>query len=279
MKFQRLYIILLIPFLMGCSSSDQNQSTRMRTDNQKGEYIYRIHDEYLFKIPPLEKGSKELYPWEKELEGRLLITKDYFRCKGSNLNPYRTVVQEKGEITRYYDCGGCEKHSLPLCDQKEFIYPILIDLMNYLQTKTEKKVVITCGHVCPEHNSYSDPSISNQYSKHMIGAEVSFYIQGLENHPETVVALLQEYYKTKEKYQKQKEYTEFKRYEKKDTNVSTLPWYNKEIFIKLFKKSEGRNFDNRHPYPYISVQVRYDFDKQESVTYSWEKANRNYLRR
>jgi len=275
----RFTVLLTALFLVGCSSSDNNQSARMRTDTQKGEYIYRVHDEQLFQIPPLEKKFREVYPWESSLSGERLITKEYFRCKGSSLNPARTVVRDKGEIVHYYDCGGSEKHSLPLREQKEYIYPILIDLVNYLQTKTEKRVVITCGHRCPEHNTYSDPAISNQYSKHMIGAEVSFYVQGLENHPETVIKLIQDYYKTKEKYSKQKEYIEFKRYEKKDTNVSTQPWYNKEIFIKLFQKSEGRNFDNRHPYPYISIQVRYDFDKQENVIYSWDKANGNYLRR
>ena len=32
-------------------------------------------------------------------------------------------------------------------------------------------------------------------------------------------------------------------------NVLIPPWYNKEILIKLFKKNEGRDLDNRHPYP------------------------------
>ena len=31
----------------------------------------------------------------------------------------------------------------------------------------------------------------------------------------------------------------------------TIPWFNKEIFIKLYRKSEGRDGDNRHPYPYL----------------------------
>ena len=62
------------------------------------------------------------------------------------------------------------------------------------------------------------------------------------------------------------------------SDVAIKPWYNREIFIKLYQKNEGRNFDNRHPYPYISVQVRYDYDAQKKVTYSWDKAFRNYMR-
>ena len=64
-----------------------------------------------------------------------------------------------------------------------------------------------------------------------------------------------------------------------DTGILTAPWYNKEIFIKLYKKKEGRNFDNRHPYPYISIQVRFDTELNERVIYSWDKAYKNYLRK
>lgn len=237
-----------------------------------------MHSERLFQIPPAEKLTPEPYPWEKgQTAHGPKITKEFFRCKGSSLNPVHTV-QEKGELVRYFDCGGAEKHSLPLRENKEFVYPILIDLMNYIQMKTKKRVVITSGHRCPEHNTYVDSSPSNQYSKHMIGAEVSFYVQGMEDQPETLVKHIQEYYKSTPKYQTDKEYLEFQRYEKDDANVATPPWYNKEVFVKLFKKKEGRNFDNRHPYPYLSIQVRYDTDLQQKVTYNWDQAYHNYLR-
>lgn len=277
--FQTFAPFFFIIFLgSACSSSEDSKNENLRKFNQKGEYIYRKHNEYFFNPPAPEKNIIESYPWEQKIIGKNpKITKDFFRCKGSSLNPVR-IIQRNGEIERYFDCGGSEKHSLPLKDGKEFIYPILIDLINYIQTKTGKRVVITCGHRCPEHNLYSDPSPENQYSKHMIGAEVSFYVQGLEENPEIIVKHIQNYYKENLKYHGQKEYEEFKRYEK-ETNVSMPPWMNKEIFIKLFKKKEGRNFDNRHPYPYISIQVRFDHEKQEKVIYTWDKANHNYLRK
>lgn len=274
----RIPLYLLFMILCSCSASDEQNANSLRLRNQKGEYIYRKHHEFLAIAPPPEKAPPKIYPWDQKQTGKFSkITKEYFRCKGSSLNPCRQS-QIKGETVRYYDCSGADKHSLPLKDGKEFIYPILIELVNFIQEVTNRHVVITCGHRCPEHNTYADPSPQNQYSKHMIGAEVSFYVQGLEEHPEQIVAIIQNFYKIDQRYRGNKEYEEFKQYEKKDTNVSTPPWYNKEIFIKLYKKQEGRNFDNRHPYPYLSIQVRHDRDTNEKVVYFWDRTFRNYRR-
>lgn len=275
MKFYSF--ILFILFCSSCSSSSEDEKNeRARMQNAQGEYVYRKHHEYLFKIASPVKSKPPSYSWDSLSSNQ--ITKDFFRCKGSSLNPPH-VSQQNGETVRFFDCGGSEKHSLPLRDEKEFIYPILINLLNYIQNKSQKKVVITAGHRCPEHNTYVDPSVENQASKHMIGAEVSFYVQGLEDKPEKIIQLIQNYYRETSKYAGLKEFQDFSRYEKGKTNVSTPPWMNKEIFIKLFKKQEGRNFDNRHPYPYISIQVRYDMSNQEKVIYTWEKANHHFLRK
>lgn len=274
-----IYLICIFLGTVTTSCQDQTEKDNIKTLNQKAEYIYRAHDEYLFIPPRPIPQTVPLYPWESRLVGNHpKITKEFFRCKGSNLNPVH-IVQGKTDVERFFDCSGAEKHSLPLRDGKEFIYPILIDLMNYIQSKTGKRVVITSGHRCPDHNVYCDASPSNQASKHMIGAEVSFYVQGLEEKPEIVINHLQDYYTTNPKYKDQNDFIEFKRYEKDDTNVATKPWYNKEIFIKLFQKKEGRNFDNRHPYPYISIQVRFDIDSGKKVIYTWKEANQNFLRK
>ncbi len=269
--------VLFAGFLIaGCSNS--TSSSTSSTSHVNGEYIFRRHDDSVLQIAPITSLKRSIYPWEEERNCTYpKITKDFFRCKGSSLNPVH-MTQKNKELIRYYDCGGPQKHSLPLQDNKEYIYPILIDLLNYLQAQTGKRVVITCGHCCPDHNMYLDPSPSNQTSKHLLGAEVDFYLQGMEQQPEKVVELIQAYYQSNLKYKGMKEFEVFKRYDKGDTNVVTLPWYNQEIFIKLFKKTEGRDFDNRHPYPYISLQVRYDWDLKEKVTYSWDKAFRNFHR-
>jgi len=266
-----IYLLPLILLLNSCSDSVESDSS-----HQRGEFITRKYNEFAFAPPYPKPQERPPYPWEKPLIGNHpLITTEYFRCKGSSLNPGR-VYNNGSETTRIYDCGGAEKHSLPLRNGKDFIYPILLELVNYIQAQTGKRVVITCGHRCPEHNIYSDPSPPNQQSKHMIGAEVSFYVQGMETQPEKIINIIQKYYKEKHTTTP---FTNFERYEKGDTDVSTLPWYNKEVFIKLFKPSEGRNMDNRHPYPYISIQVRYDTETKQRIQYNWNDAYKNYLRK
>lgn len=264
---------ILVGILLGCGSSPDSSPKKM---SQKGEYIYRKEDEFVFKVPPPEKTAPVVYAWERNAPGSLpTITKEYFRCKGCGQNPPR-MIERNGETERLTDCSGIQKHSLPLRNNTEFIYAVLPELLNYLQTSLNKRVVITSGHRCPEHNTYVDATKENEFSKHMIGAEVSFYVQGAENSPLAIVELLMDYYKKHPQYKSQKEYTEFLRYDKSTTN--TPPWYNKEVFIKVFHSHEGRNYDNRHPYPYLSIQVRFDRDTNQKVTYSWEQATRNYLR-
>ena len=251
---------------------------KIKKTNAKIEKIYRHHDEHFFIIETPEHRVRDLYPWEMGTIGNFArITKEFFRCNGNGVNT--PLIEGKGEKKTYYhDCNGKETHSLPLRAGKEFIYPILIDLLNFIQTKTKKRVIITTGHRCPLHNAYADRSAFNQTSKHLIGAEVDFYVEGMEKTPLKVVEWVMQFYKETEAYAGNKEYEQFLRYDKSDTNVSTMPWYNKEIFIKLFKETEGRDLDNQHPYPYLSLQVRYDRDQKEKVIYTWEKAFKGYLR-
>ena len=258
-------------FLVSCSSDE--------SDVPQGEFIYRKKGEYHFKAERSALVERESYPWEEDDKNSKFakITKEYFRCKGSSLNPRKLEIRNSDAIS-YADCGGADKHSLPLINGKESVYAIQIDLLNWVQNQTHKRVVITSGHRCPEHNAYVDSSASNQLSKHLIGAEVSFYVQGLEDKPEQIIKLMQDYYLQDPFAQNDKKYTVFKRYEKNDTGVSIQPWMNHEVYLKIFKKHEGRDFDNRHPYPYISLQVRTNRTTGERVIYTWDKAYNNYLR-
>ncbi|MDP1879422.1 MAG: hypothetical protein Q8K60_00615 [Parachlamydiaceae bacterium] len=274
-KIEYLKIILLSMsiFLYGCS---ENSSSTASSKKSEGEVIIRRNQEVALSIDPMLHCTRETYPWEKQCSyANSKITHDFFRCKGNSLNPPRIVNKEKESI-RYYDCGGCLKHSLPLRNGKEFIYPILIDLLNDLQNKTGKRVIITSGHCCPEHSRYMSDLPAHLYSKHLIGAEVDFYIQGYEHEPQKVIDILLQYYQDNPKYQGKNSFTSFQRYSKENTNVSTLPWFNEEVFIKLFSCKEGRDFDNRHSHPYISIQVRYDWDLKKKVNYSSIEANNFY---
>lgn len=265
--------------LCSCSSVEEPFPDPTRRLNQVSEYIDRRADEFHFQPAAPKQLSSPTYSWEESTTSLLpRITKDFFRCQGSELNPMRTVPKSDGTPAYYHDCGGNDRHGLPLRGGQEFVYPILIELLNYLQLKTEKRVVITSGHRCPAHNTYVDESAANSTSKHMLGAAVTFYVQGLEEQTGVVVQHLLDYYGDTPRYQGKKEFQVFQR-DHSAKQPSTIPaWLNKEIAIRVYPKSEGRNFDNRHPYPYVSITVRYDRELGENVSYSWEQAQKNYLR-
>ncbi|NGX34147.1 MAG: hypothetical protein K1060chlam1_00496 [Candidatus Anoxychlamydiales bacterium] len=270
MNCQRLFIFFIIFSLISCKD---NKKTAHST---KIEKISRSKDDIYYKYQEPTKNLMDLYPFEEETAGFFKITKEFFRCKGNPLNPERVDTSNLDNVKVYLDCVGPIKHSLPLINGKEGVYPVLIDILNFVQRKTKKRVVITCGHRCPKHNSYADISNIAKTSKHLIGAEVDFYIQGLENSPLKVMDLIFDFYKEDSRYRGSEEYEGFQQYQK-ETDVSTPPWHNKEIFVKLYQYNEGRDFNNRHPYPYICIQVLYDRSTKQKVNYTWEKAYRGYL--
>jgi hypothetical protein len=269
-KSRCIPLLLYLLFFCGCENSADSKKS-----HQQVEYIERLHHQKKWTPLAPQKKAMPRYAWETEIPAPFPnITKEYFRCRGSVMNPTR-YIHKSHALERLEDCGGSTSHSLPLKNGKEFIYPILIDLMNYLQKTTRHKVVITSGHRCPKHHQYARIDGQSLHSKHMLGAETSFYVQGFEHEPEKIVELLMNYYQNP-KYTN--EYTDFQRYMRDDVDVSTLPWYNKEIYIKLYLEGEGRDFDNRHPYPYIRIQVRYDRDEDKRVLFNWDLAEKNYLR-
>lgn len=260
---------LLLLLLVGCSNFELEEEP-VRCD----EPILRLHNDATYALSEPQKRERAAYPWEKQfIAGHRRITKEYFRCKGSSHNLPRKMMNRYGEEVYCADCGGVERHSLPVHDQHEYVYPVLVDVLNYLQEKTGKRVVITCGHRCPVHNTYADLLGDAVHSKHMIGAEVDFYVEGMEYRPMEVVCHIIEYYRDRPD-----EYSQFYRYAKRNTNVSIQPWYNKEIFLKLFTEEEGRDLDNNHPYPYLSIQVRYDSVESRWISYTWQEAFSGYMR-
>lgn len=254
---------------------EQSEREKMRRLNCKAEPIYRNHNDIFYPAPTLQHTPRGPYPWESETK-LPRITKEFFRCKGSPLNPPIVDTTDPEKPTPISDCEGCSRHGLPIIRGKETVYPVLIDLLNYVQKKTGKRVIITCGHRCPHHNTYADLSKENKLSKHQIGAEVDFYVQGMEERPQEIAGIIMQYYQENPLFKKDRENQEFKRLETSDLTVQ--PWLNKEIVIKLFQKHEGRDADNHHPHPYLSIQVRYDREGKEKVAYNWAKAHQGYPR-
>ena len=268
-----IFLILLL-FLTACQDKEANRQQHVRQKNLSWQPVRRLANESRYQplIPPVQQ-AKGFYPWEEQGSGlHPKITKEFFRCRGNPVNPPITYYNENGNAVKLIDCGGIDQHSLPVKDGQEFIFSVLIDLLNFVQEETKNKVVITSGHRCPAHHNYATVG-EEATSKHMIGAEVDFYVEGLQEEPEKIVELLTSYYKA----HPETNLNTFQRYSG-STNVSTLPWFNKEVFIKLFRKEEGRNLDNRHPYSYLSIQVRWDQKTKSRVSYNWNIAHRQYHR-
>ncbi len=197
------------------------------------------------------------YPWEIKGHPNLRpIQKEDLHCQGRRDHPPKLLAN--GES--HNDCDGPLEHGLPVRVQ-----PILMTLLNWIQEKTGQEVVITSGHRCPRHQTYLNSSSKALSSKHQVGAEVNFYVKGWEERPEDVVNIIFEFYKAAPKKWD------------KETDVRTTPWYNDEVFVKIYQKDEGRDEDNAHGFPFIDIQVRYDNEKGEKVQYTW-KGSQEYYR-
>ena len=248
---------------MGCSGLQQSEQKKLRRDNITLTPLTQLENPTL--LPPAPKyASTPFYPWEKKWIGtNRRINKEFFRCRGSASH---FILEIRGQT--HCDCRGIDEHSLPVKGNREFIYPILIDLLNYIQEVTGNEVVITCGHRCPRHNSYADPSRNNRTSKHQIGAEVDFYVKGMEHNPNQVIAILLSYYKDQRTHPRERYFAR-----SKCAFVRTPSWINREISITLAEADERRDLDNTHPYPYLTIEVLYDKEAKRSVSYSWHRAH------
>ncbi|MCB1084549.1 MAG: hypothetical protein KDK60_00425 [Chlamydiia bacterium] len=251
--------LLVVSVLGGCSGLEKSEKKRVREQNLILAPIQRLDSEHFFSLPPPTLKTRPPYPWEhKRIGSHLRITKEFFRCRGNALHPPIQVIKY-GNLVYHLDCGGIEQHSLPLKEGKEYVSQILVDLLNYLQETLDKKVVITCGHRCPDHNLYADPTKKGQTSKHLVGAEVDFYVEGLERDPQVVIDALLAYFN--EPLKRSNSLTE----------ASTPSWFNQEIALTLFLKNEGRDIDNSHPYPYLSLQDR-------TTHYNWHTAHSGFIK-
>lgn len=200
------------------------------------------------------------YPWELAYAGSYpKVTIEHFRCKGSEYNPQKGIK----------DCKGMRQHGLPLFQGKEGVYPILLYLLNWTQKDLGARVIVLSGHRCPVHQKYIDPEEEEPHSKHQIGAEVDFYLEGLELDPERIVDSLMRGYQTLSGAP-----PAFKRKARKGRE--TPAWNNEEIEISIASSHEGRNGDHCHPYPYVTIEVLYDRTQHQSVYYSWNRAHLGY---
>lgn len=251
--FLLILLILLLYVVHWLTYTDPSTLPKKR-----GEYITRTSGENSIAFEqPLATGP-QTYPWSKS--SLPPITKEHFRCKGSLLNPPKAL--SNGE--KHFDCGGKRSHGLPYRDGDEFIFPVLIELLNAVQSSLNKKVIITCGHCCPQHSHYIHNEGTHLHSKHQIGAEVDFYVEGVS--PYKVVQILREHYESDNEHGPLKQ------------GESGISWSNKEVVITLYRSDEERDFDNRHPHSYLSMQLKWDRNNKKHIVYSWPIAHKQYTR-
>ncbi len=250
---------------MSCSGLERSEKAKIKSLNVQKEKITRSEDDIAYHLVTPKKRGAKAYFWGNKVASNLpKITKEYFRCKGSYKNPPIHLHKNSSNEKYLLDCNGFDEHSLPVKDEKEYIYPALIELLNYVQENSLKQVVITCGHRCPKHNLYTE--INATRSKHLIGAEVDFYVLGLQAQIGNVVEIIKKYYENRHK-----EYGPL-------VNTTSNSFENKEIRLKVRSSKEQKDLDNQHPYPYITIELKYDRDTKKAVHYSWKISHQSVMK-
>jgi hypothetical protein len=269
----RIFILYLL-LLIGCSGLEKAQQAKIRKGNEVKDPIVRLSSELYFTNSLPRRKEKEKYPWEERYIGSFTkITKESFRCRGSSSHGERMIINSDGLEERLVDCEGLGSHSLPVREGEEFIYDILIDLLNHVQAKNKKRVIITSGYRCPIHNRYCNHTKINASSKHQIGGEVDFYVEGMEQDVEVIVEQLIDYYKEQEP-----SYQQFRKVIREKNGIQYPVWSNKEISISISHYKISGDLDNAFSHPYITIDLKLDRERGERVEYSWQKANNGYMR-
>lgn len=243
-----MHFLLLFFLFVSCSKAEKRQEEQLKKFHQKMGYITRLKGQRQFIFPAIKKSAAPKYHFLRVSDtGLPLITKEYFRCKGSCSSGVRYLNSEI-----IFDCDGIKSHSLPIKEGKEFIYPILIQTLNVLQERLNKRITILEAHRCPKHNRFVDASYKNSFSKHQIGAKVTFYFEDVSCN--TVLDILFQFFEGK----KQKLF------------ARKSGWANKYINVCLHKDVN----ENEQIGEYLSLEVLFDSQTQKRIEYTYQKAHR-----
>lgn len=239
--------ILYYPFLfalfnfLAISCSDKKSTTISKT--------YDIQKDFTptnFILPYELPQKKPTYPWNTCYPRFLSLTKYSFQCPGTN---------PEANIPLHQKCLGALHHGLPLVNGKEYIYPRLIDLLNFLQKENKEKIMVIRGHLCPKAFSLLDPK--EQHEKYLIGAMVK--VSSQVNWEKNLSTLVKKF------YDKKKE--EDPLYE---IGSSTYPitFINQEFKFIIYP-SLLTNI--------MEIEVLYDKEKDSRINFT-EEDIQNYLR-
>jgi hypothetical protein len=98
----------------------------------------------------------------------------------------------------------------------------------------------------------------------MMGCKADFTVEGLENRPEEIIVKIMDLYPN-EKFQKINQ-----------ADGSTL-YTSKQFHLMINKEGEHSILGEKH-HPVVSVDVRYDQDKQEAIILDWDKSFHGFIR-
>lgn len=262
MVSMKKYMLLLIFLFTACSTANDRVQKKRMKNNISTEKIYRLSHEKAYEVEKPKLVRKMSYPWESET-AYPKITMDTLRCRGDISHEKK---ERGGKV--YEDCKGLYEHGLPYVDGEEFVYPVLVHLLNKVQGAFDKKVVVTSGHRCPKHNTYLSLGKS-KISRYMIGAKVDFYVEGMENNTEEIIERIMHFYSDEE--------DRYSRFQRVSHDNGSYSWKNKEISISISREGEHSIIEGKKN-SVISIEVRYDRDREELVRVEWDKAYQGFIR-
>ena len=272
---QLVRVTLFFSFWITAVSCDPDRTTARgwRPKVVRRYPIMRSNQDVEFPLLPPWENEERLYPWDQE-QGTVFstITKENFRCKGGTHHRLRKLVGANQQVHYIEDCQGGGEHPLPLQEGKEFIYPVLIDLLNHLQKALQARVVITSGHRCPQHQLYISPKCHQAHSKHLIGYAVDFIFDRKSLDVKKTLHAMQKFYaKNNHGLEDIQFYTLHS-----DFSVQSHPisFGNQEIRVTFFPADTLIDGDNTHAEPFARIEVLYDRFRKQKVFCSWEKALR-----
>lgn len=243
MKNTILYYLLLFALfnVLTVSCSDKKSATISKTYNIQKDFTPTSF------ILPYELPQKSpTYPWNTCHPRFLSLTKYSFQCSGTN---------PEADIPLHQKCLGTLHHGLPLVNGKEYIYPRLIDLLNFLQKENKEKIIVIRGHICPKIFSLLDTQ--EQHEKYLIGAMVK--VSSQINWEKNLSPLVKKF------YDKKKE--EDPLYEIENSPYA-ITFINQE-FKFIIHPSSLTNI--------MEIEVLYDKEKDSPIKFT-EKDIQNYLR-
>ncbi len=63
---KKIIIMQSCLFLFSCSGLEKAEQEKIRSQNAKGEYIYRNEKDRFYTLRPPEHQEREAYPWEEK---------------------------------------------------------------------------------------------------------------------------------------------------------------------------------------------------------------------